>query len=177
VDPAQRPATCQNFLEALSGRAGKAGAKGGSAADSGSAKLPARPRQATKDRRRSARHPCLLDASCWVIGGDSRKEWQAKLKDISRNGICFFLTRRCEPGTVLVVELRSSERKVLSRLLMKVLHAEPHAWAKGWWSIGGTLACKIGQDELRHFQAAALDARGVEALLRLGALTAVEATS
>jgi serine/threonine protein kinase len=162
VDPEMRPSSCQKFVEALSGNiTGRSREVPG--------KVKQRDKQFAKERRRAQRHPCRLETSCWVIGGDPRKDWKAKLKDVSNHGVSLVLPRRFEAGTVLLLELRGAGSTVLSRLLMKVVHAEAHARVKGLWTVGGILACNVSHDELRYFQAAALQQSGVGALLGKGA--------
>jgi serine/threonine protein kinase len=165
VDPALRPSCCLTFLESLNEPTDKSIPAGASASPSAQGRVQRRSKGKGTERRRAMRHPCRLETSCWVIGGDPKTDWKAKLKDVSKHGVSLLLSRRFEPGTVLHLELRGAGATVVSRLLMKVVHAEPHASAKGWWNVGGLLACDISRDELRHFQAAALKENGVCALL------------
>jgi hypothetical protein len=56
------------------------------------------------------------------------------------------MSRRFEPGTALIVELRP---RALRRLEVHVIHATPDA--DGYWTIGCMFARALSQQELQAF--------------------------
>jgi hypothetical protein len=136
VSPAQRPASCRQFLEALpKGRPGRR--------DQATAATPPRPSnppkgnatRAVPERRATVRYPSQQEGSCRCVGGERRYRWQGRVCDISVGGIGLVLPRRFEPGTVLTVELLGADRRAPGRFfVVRVAHVQkdaPRRWLLG----------------------------------------------
>jgi serine/threonine protein kinase len=157
LDPVKRPATCQVFAEEL-------------AAQPEAPPAPARPSRPTlarrketfkgRDRRNATRFPCNLESSCLPIGGEADKPWKARIKDISARGIGLLMTRRFEPGTVLLLELQGEPRPLgPSRLLVRVMRVKEQSGRQ--WLVGCQLAYKLCPSELQGLQSAAANGKAV----------------
>jgi hypothetical protein len=101
-----------------------------------------------EERRASVRFS--TDGEIWCHGKGSPKAkrdptWLGKVQDISIAGIGLRMNRRFEPGTALIVELRS---RALRRLEVHVIHATPDA--DGHWTIelGFSTRCAKRGDQL-----------------------------
>ena len=106
-------------------------------------------RRPKEERRASVRFS--TDGEIWCPGKGSPKAkrdpaWLGKVRDISIAGIGLRMSRRFEPGTALIVELRP---RALRRLEVHVIHATPDA--DGHWTIGCMFDRALSQQELQTF--------------------------
>jgi hypothetical protein len=106
-------------------------------------------RRPKEERRASVRFS--TDGEIWCHGKGSPKAkrdpaWLGKVRDISITGIGLSMSRRFEPGTALIVELRP---RALRRLEVHVIHATPDA--DGHWTIGCMFDRALSQQELQTF--------------------------
>jgi PilZ domain len=101
------------------------------------------------ERRAWVRIPSGQDICCQPMAASTTEEsetgWLGKVRDVSPGGIALLLSRRFEPGTVLIVELEQGSL----RLPVRVVHATSET--KGHWIIGCAFASALSQDELDTF--------------------------
>ena len=112
-----------------------------------------------KEERRAAVR-FSTDAEIWCLGIGSRtakraSAWSGRVRDISIAGIGLSMSRRFEPGTALIIELRPT---ALRHLPVHVIHATRDA--EGHWIIGCTFDRPLSQQELKTFLGGASDAIG-----------------
>jgi hypothetical protein len=144
ADPAQRPATCPDFVRDLT-------------PEEASAEAPTVPDVAPAafnlfgaERRAVVRYPSRQGGNCHAIGGDSEVRWSAKIQDISEGGVALLLRRRFEPGTVLTVDLRGSGEPLARRLLVRVVRVQLHSHRR--WLMGCAFARRLSSDEVQSLR-------------------------
>ncbi len=83
------------------------------------------------ERREAVRSACEEEC-CWHLHAEEPRP--ARIQDVSACGISLLLTDQLEPGTILNVELRQSDRRPL-RKPARVVHVQPaestHEWLVG----------------------------------------------
>jgi hypothetical protein len=95
----------------------------------------------------SKRKPVGVEAFCRSVAAVKDDPWPARVRDISSGSIGLLLTRRFEPGTLLVIELEKKEQSLSHTLVGRVVHAAQSN--NGGWMVGCTLANKIAEDDLQ----------------------------
>src|SRR5262245_25813021 len=82
-----------------------------------------------------------------LLLGQIRVDDHGRLRDISASGASLLLDRRFERGTLLIIELTSSEGDPSHSFVARVVRVarEPN----GRWSLGCTLAQPPSEDDLR----------------------------
>ena len=106
-----------------------------------------------RERRAWVRYACSLDTNCNLnvsVHQDQRDvqdHWPATIRDLSVGGIGLLLARRFEPGTVLTIELQSSDQTQTHVLQMRVTHVKRAG--QGRWFVGAAFADKLTKDALR----------------------------
>ncbi len=152
-DPERRHASCQEFVAALTAQAGVVTAKP-------TVKVP-RPAHrkgksagATERERRSAvRYDCSLPATCTINRSlhddvnDQQSQWAAHVCDLSINGVGLLLTRRFEPGSVLTVDLKSGDGRVVRTRQVRVVRVARGEESE--WFLAGKLVENLSKEELR----------------------------
>jgi hypothetical protein len=99
------------------------------------------------DGRPPSKRPTGLEAFCRSVAAVKDDPWPARVRDLSSGSIGLVLTRRFEPGTLLVIELEKKTQSLTHTLVGRVVHAQPQT--NGGWMIGCTLANKIAEDDLQ----------------------------
>ncbi|MBY0527509.1 MAG: PilZ domain-containing protein [Gemmataceae bacterium] len=99
------------------------------------------------DSGKPARRPQGIEAFCRSVAAVKDDPWPARVRDLSSGSIGLVLTRRFEPGTLLVIELEKKTASLSHTLVGRVVHAT--AQTNGGWMIGCTLANKIAEDDLQ----------------------------
>src|SRR5262249_3958519 len=109
------------------------------------------PKFPPQDRRLATRRPSNQDTFCQPVGarraGDWR--WPTKIRDISATGISLLLSRRFEPGTILVVEAQSTSPGEDRLFLARVIHTTPQG---GEWVVGCEFVNPPSDDEVDGFR-------------------------
>jgi serine/threonine protein kinase len=123
VDPARRPASCAEFLAELTGGSGR-------------------------ERRAAVRYPCALKSLCQPLGAERRIRWKARVEDISAGGICLGASRRFEPGTILLLDLRGDRQAVVGMLLGRVVHVESPPEQP--WLLGCQFSSRLADEDVRE---------------------------
>jgi hypothetical protein len=95
----------------------------------------------------SKRKPVGIEAFCRSVAAVKDDPWPARVRDLSAGSIGLHLTRRFEPGTLLVIELEKKEQSLSHTLVGRVVHATQSN--VGGWMVGCTLANKIAEDDLQ----------------------------
>ena len=93
------------------------------------------------------RKPVGLEAFCRSVAAVKDDPWPARVRDLSSGSIGLLLTRRFEPGTLLVIELEKKAASLSHTLVGRVVHATQYS--AGGWMVGCTLANKIAEDDLQ----------------------------
>jgi serine/threonine protein kinase len=147
----RRQADCLEFIEDLTGK--KDGQVADASAESGARAPAARGRKAPtgEDRRKASRFSCDLDGACRPVGASRRTRWKARVTDVSAEGLGLLLSRRFDPGTVLLLELRGARLETVSQLLLRVVRVQK---AQRQWAVGCQLACRLKPAELQDLTAA-----------------------
>ena len=96
---------------------------------------------------RGGRRPQGVEAFCRSVAAVKDDPWPARVRDLSTGSIGLVLTRRFEPGTLLVIELEKKAHGLSHTLVGRVVHAT--AQNNGGWMVGCTLANKIAEDDLQ----------------------------
>jgi hypothetical protein len=92
--------------------------------------------------------PRGVEAFCRSVASVKDDPWPARVRDLSTGSIGLHLTRRFEPGTLLVIELEKKELSLSHTLVGRVVDAIPSQSGTGWM-VGCTLANKIADDDLQ----------------------------
>jgi eukaryotic-like serine/threonine-protein kinase len=119
----QRFATCQEFLDALTG-----------------ASHPG-------ERRQAVRHPANLDLSCQLLVRVKEKEWPARAVNVSARGVCLVLGRRFEPGTHLTVQVRTRDGDLARTLVLRVVRVSRQPPKE--WTLGCVLTPPLNDPDLK----------------------------
>jgi hypothetical protein len=143
-DPAKRPATCAEVLKLLRARPVNAGAP----------KPDMRP-GAADNRRGCVRYALGVGGNCTIstsvfdpadAPGDSGVVWPLLLQDVSATGVGLLLARRCEPGTVLAVEVPAGPDGDVHSLPARVVRVRKDSF--GHWAHGCAFVTPLDDDAL-----------------------------
>lgn len=107
-------------------------------------------RKSSSNGRKEAspkRKPIGLEAFCRSVAAVKDDPWPARVREIKTGSISLLLTRRFEPGTLLVIELEKKAQSLSHTLVGRVHHAAMST--NGSWELGCTLANKIAEDDLQ----------------------------
>ena len=98
------------------------------------------------ERRAYVRFPCGQAAFCCADNPRDYIFWTARARDISVSGIRLVVGHRFEPGTLLAVELLTTNQGIARQFPARVLHTTPHTG--GGWAIGCEFADPLSEAEL-----------------------------
>src|SRR6516164_330127 len=97
------------------------------------------------DRRAHERFPVNADTRC-LFGAPVAEEFgPVKIKNVSMGGIGLLLSRRPEPGSLLVVTLANPAKNFSKTLLVRVAHVTPHL---GTYLVGGSFDTPLTYQEM-----------------------------
>jgi hypothetical protein len=101
------------------------------------------------ERRAWVRYPTDLESLCQPRPAQPGEDcwWPAKVRDLSCGGVGLVLRHRFDRGTMLSVELPSTNQSQFFLLLAAVVHTTPQA--DGEWLIGCEFATPLSADDLR----------------------------
>src|SRR2546423_15005774 len=88
-----------------------------------------------EERRAFQRYPANLEAPCRTLAGTRADAWRARVFNISTAGVGLALDGRCEPRTVLAIDLPRAAPGGPRTALARVIHAPPGP--RGEWLGGG----------------------------------------
>ena len=98
-----------------------------------------------RNRRKSPRYRCSRPRRVPLVAAPGRSSLEAWIRDFSLNSIGLVARQAIEPGTTLILELRSAPAGVSVTLKAKVRHAT--AQPDGTWFLGCVLARKLSEEE------------------------------
>jgi serine/threonine protein kinase len=151
ADPDRRFGSCPEFVAALAGD--------GSGPPAAVAAAPSSAPRSTgkrfgKDRRGAVRYDCALPIQCTINLSvlpemtEWQTQWDAQVVNLSVTGIGLVLQRRFEVGTVLTVNLKSSDGTAQQTREIRIVRVV--RMDRGGWYLGGTLTEKLGKEDLRQ---------------------------
>jgi hypothetical protein len=156
LNPADRPESCLAWVQLLTGTAP---APSAASASPRPEPLPDRVSPAAAERRAATRFACNMEGACRPLGSERRTRWKAKLTDVSALGVGLLLSRRFEPGTILLLDLRGTTAASPRRLLMRVVRVRAQGQLQ--WLVGCQLATALKPAEMQELQSASAGARVV----------------
>jgi c-di-GMP-binding flagellar brake protein YcgR len=105
-----------------------------------------RQRPATDDQRNWERFPCSVKALCQSVMAGDQPQCEAKVLNISANGIGLLVGRATTTGTLLNLELLGPHGGQASRVLACVVHAAPR---DNQWALGCNFIRELTEQELK----------------------------
>jgi PilZ domain-containing protein len=102
---------------------------------------------ASRERRDEKRAICQLEGQCRPMDSlQLSAAWPVSIRDMSRSGFQLLLSRRFEPGTLLVVDVHDAEGQATRMLLARVVRVS--SLAKGRWVLGCTFTVPLTPEDL-----------------------------
>ena len=102
---------------------------------------------AVRERRDIKRTACQLECQCRPMESHQLPAaWPATIRDISSGGFQLLLSRRFEPGTLLVVDVQDGQGQATRMLLARVVRVT--SLARGRWILGCTFSVPLTPDDL-----------------------------
>ena len=98
------------------------------------------------ERRAWVRYACNQAAFCRSLAPEEYFLWTARARDISRGGISLIVSNRFEPGTILAVELLSTNQASSHAAQVRVIHVT--AQPAGGWQLGCEFLERLSEDTL-----------------------------
>jgi hypothetical protein len=89
----------------------------------------------TKDRRAAERLAVNSGTSCGFVGPVAEDAGQAKIRDVSMDGVGLVLVRQVSIGSLLVVTISNPAQKLAKTALVRVAHVTV---VNGGFLVGGT---------------------------------------
>jgi hypothetical protein len=100
------------------------------------------------ERRAWVRLPTSQAVSCQPIAASTPDTgWLGKLVNISPGGLALLLSRRFEPGTLLIVELPSKAQRRARTVGVRVVHAKPEK--DTCWILGCEIISPLTEDDMQ----------------------------
>jgi len=102
---------------------------------------------AGQDRRDGRRSACRLEGQCRpVVNPQVAAAWPATILDISCGGFQLLLSRRFEPGTLLVVDVHDAAGQATRMLVARV--ARVTSLVRGRWVHGCAFSVPLSAEDL-----------------------------
>ncbi len=98
------------------------------------------------ERRSRERIPCTRAPMVRVLARPSFQSFRAIVRDVSASGIGLVLTRCFEPGTLLAIQMQTSQAGFSGILTAQVKHATPQPG--GLWLLGCSLSRNLSEEEV-----------------------------
>jgi hypothetical protein len=106
---------------------------------------PPGPSALAADRRGAERYSCALQPFWHIAGEEGADSLPAGVRNVSATGIGLLLDEPLKAGTVLVLSLQGSSRRLSRPLPVRVMHAT--AQPEGGWLVGCQFVRRLsGQD-------------------------------
>jgi serine/threonine protein kinase len=137
----QRPASCLEFIEQLTGRPLAADAEAAAAERT----LSLRQLRGLQ-RRASVRHPCPPATAGSLLLADGAQALETRVVNLSRGGIGLLLCRPLERDTPVLLRLENRLRGLTCALAGRVVHAQEQA--QGEWLVGCAFSRGLSPQEL-----------------------------
>jgi hypothetical protein len=102
---------------------------------------------ATRERREGGRIMCQLEGQCRPMDSlQLSAHWPVTIRDICAGGCQLLLSRRFEPGTLLVIDVHDEQNQPTRMLLARV--ARVGSLARGRWILGCTFSVPLTTEDL-----------------------------
>ena len=151
ANPRDRPASSREFIEELNGRdlgpPAPIGAGSRDHAPTGGAKQRSSAAHRRPQQRATVRYPSSKQCPCSPLSAEQDVSWTATVRDVSAGGIGLVLSRRFEPGTVLMADFADPGLRPGRRLFVRVVRVQ--ALADGRWLLGCAFARNLGDEEVQ----------------------------
>jgi serine/threonine protein kinase len=146
LDPAQRHASCSEFIDDLTGKPSRKSSR----RSSGTIRVigPAGSKHSGKEQRRHARFPCSRPGRCLPVAGHPDDQWTAIINDVSLSGVGLTVNRRFEVGTVMQLQLHDRPKGAPQYLLVRVVRQQQQGKSPRRWVLGCVFAAPIDKEEL-----------------------------
>lgn len=105
------------------------------------------------EQRAAIRFSSCSKTSCHIVSSKGASVWDAKVHDLSTDGIGLILQERLEPGTLIALDLENSLKTRVRTLAARVVHAKPEG--QGGWLVGCTFVRGLEEREIDLFSASA----------------------
>ena len=113
---------------------------------------------AARDRRDGRRSACRLEGQCRPVANQQvAAPWPATILDISCGGFQLLLSRRFEPGTLLVVDVHDPAGQATRMLVARV--ARVTSLTRGRWIHGCAFSVPLTTEDLESLLKNPADAR------------------
>ncbi len=106
-----------------------------------------RPASADPAPRGAPRHRGDQDVSCYALSDAGLRQYPARLKDISLNGLALVVSEPVRRQMTLGVEFECPEGRLTYLLVGQVVRTVPH---QGGWLVGCAFDRPLGEDELNN---------------------------
>jgi len=97
------------------------------------------------ERRAEERFPVNAHTCCPMLSPVAEDFGSVRIRDVSMQGLGMVVSRRVEPGALLVVVLANPARNFSKTVLVRVAHVTPVA---GTFLVGGTFVTPLTYQEL-----------------------------
>jgi serine/threonine protein kinase len=146
VDPQNRQSSCPEFIADLSGRTVAKRFVPVTANDRHGIKVSVmRP---SEERRAKVRYPSSKEGRCAPALSGKGHRWIARVHDVSTSGLSLIISRRFEPGTLLVLELEQRDAVAPRTMLVRVANARQQPRRK--WLLGCSFVRGLEESALRQ---------------------------
>ncbi len=98
------------------------------------------------DNRNWVRFACNVEASCQCVDHAESERWDARVVNLSANGIGLLLDRPVENGTLLSLDLRSPTTHSSHTILACVVHVTSRP---GEWNVGCNFIRELSESDLK----------------------------
>jgi hypothetical protein len=99
------------------------------------------------ERRAWVRYACDVSGSCQPVTGGGDRSWPARVHNISRGGVKLCVSRRFEPGTLLQIDLTTSNKDEPQSVLARVIHVTPQTL--GQWALGCAFHRELSEESVQ----------------------------
>ena len=102
---------------------------------------------ASRERRDGKREACQLEGQCRPMDSlQLSAAWPVTIRDIGAGGCQLLLSRRFEPGTLLVVDVHDGQGQPARMMLARVVRVA--SLARGRWILGCAFSVPLTPDDL-----------------------------
>lgn len=146
VDPKNRQSSCPEFIADLTGRSAAKRVVPVTVNVRTPAKIVVKP--PGEERRARVRFPSKQEGRCAPALSGKGHRWVARVNDVSSTGLSLIISRRFEPGTLLVLELEHSDAAVPRTLLVRVANVRQQPRRK--WLLGCSFVRALDDGTLKQ---------------------------
>jgi hypothetical protein len=99
------------------------------------------------ERRTAMRYPVNLDTTCPMVAPITEDFGEARIKDVSTDGIGLVMNHPVEAGSILMIALRNDAQRFFRLQLIQVVHVTRALG--GGYQVGGAFLAPLTYEELR----------------------------